>query len=85
VAKVMSQALGFKLCLEPEPAHETAWLHLDSSKAKRELAWHPVFTTQQAVTKTATWYRAFLQGHDVHQLTQEHIQEALQKAQKGTV
>lgn len=80
VAQAMSSALGLKLHSEAHENYEAPWLHLDSSKAKHELGWQPVFTTSQALAKTAEWYGAFLQGKDTRQLTQHHIQEALKGA-----
>jgi CDP-glucose 4,6-dehydratase len=38
---------------------ETHFLHLDSSKARRELGWRPALDFESAVALTAEWYREF--------------------------
>jgi CDP-glucose 4,6-dehydratase len=45
---------------KPQPhLHETALLHLDSTKAKNLLKWKPVWTFKQAIQKTAAWYQVW--------------------------
>lgn len=47
-----------------EQPHEAALLHLDSTKARRQLGWRPVWDLPQALAATARWYQAFLdRGH----------------------
>ncbi|QIB32698.1 CDP-glucose 4,6-dehydratase [Ancylobacter pratisalsi] len=41
----------------PSIAHEAQLLMLDSSKARRELGWHPAWTLHEALAETAGWYR----------------------------
>lgn len=43
----------------PHP-HEAAQLALDCSKARRELAWRPVWNVDTTLQRTAQWYLAFL-------------------------
>jgi CDP-glucose 4,6-dehydratase len=38
---------------------ETHFLHLDSTKARRQLGWRPALDFADAVTLTAEWYREF--------------------------
>ncbi len=38
---------------------ETHFLHLDSTKARRQLGWQPALDFDDAVTLTAEWYREF--------------------------
>lgn len=42
--------------------HEAATLRLDCDKAKRELAWQPVWSLDTTLARTAAWYRAFHEG-----------------------
>lgn len=42
--------------------HEAQLLSLDSSKARAELGWKPVWQLGRAVEMTATWYAAFQRG-----------------------
>ncbi|WP_454796797.1 CDP-glucose 4,6-dehydratase [Novosphingobium lindaniclasticum] len=43
--------------------HEAGMLTLDSSKAQARLGWRPRLSTEEAVTMTAEWYRAFARGN----------------------
>ncbi len=55
--------------------HEATMLTLDSSKARKLLAWSPRLTTDQAIDLTASWYRAFTQsGTDMRQFTLRQIE-----------
>ncbi|HEY3755091.1 MAG TPA: CDP-glucose 4,6-dehydratase [Opitutaceae bacterium] len=40
--------------------HEAGLLHLDSTKARTRLGWHPVWDLDQALATTADWYRTYL-------------------------
>lgn len=40
----------------PQP-HEAGLLHLDAGKAKERLGWRPVWDAEQAIERTASWYR----------------------------
>lgn len=39
--------------------HETETLQLNSSKARQQLGWHPVWGIEKTLEKTAAWYRFF--------------------------
>jgi CDP-glucose 4,6-dehydratase len=54
--------------------HEARLLALDSTKAQRELSWHPRLGTETAVRWTADWYRAVAAGADPYALCVEQIQ-----------
>jgi CDP-glucose 4,6-dehydratase len=40
--------------------HEAAMLYLTIDKAMRELNWHPCWSTEQTLSRTARWYREYL-------------------------
>lgn len=61
--------------------HETTMLQLDSSKARKDLNWQPVFTTRQQLAMTAEWYRAFREKNDV--ISRDQL-AAYQAAAKNT-
>ncbi len=42
--------------------HEANLLYLDVAKARSRLHWCPVWTLEEALEKTATWYKAHLSG-----------------------
>lgn len=46
----------------PAGPHEAVMLTLDSSKAHQQLGWRPRLTSEQAISFTADWYRAFSTG-----------------------
>lgn len=53
--------------LRPDQAnpHEAAALRLDCSKADLELGWQPVWRLDQALARTARWYRGWHGGGEV--------------------
>ncbi len=51
--------LSWETTSDPQP-HETALLHLDSTKAHTILRWQPVWNLEAALQATADWYRQFL-------------------------
>ena len=55
----MFQAYRFER--NPNAPHETGVLKLDSTKAKRELGWRPVWNWQTTVDRTVAWYRDYLE------------------------
>jgi CDP-glucose 4,6-dehydratase len=58
-----------------EGPHESAWLALDSEKARRLLGVSPVLTPVQAVQRTMAWYRAHHNGADARALCDADISE----------
>ncbi|MFA5960808.1 MAG: CDP-glucose 4,6-dehydratase [Tatlockia sp.] len=47
-----------------EPLPEAHSLALDSSLAKSQLKWHPVWDTRQVIAETAAWYREYYVNPD---------------------
>lgn len=45
--------------------HEARLLQLDTAKAKMSLAWRPVWNLDQAIQRTAIWYRQLLEANAV--------------------
>ncbi|ATX78645.1 CDP-glucose 4,6-dehydratase [Mariprofundus aestuarium] len=62
---------------EKQP-HEAALLHLDSSKAKEQLAWKPVWNLISGISACTEWYRAYLndQFTGTHQQLEKYIMDA---------
>jgi CDP-glucose 4,6-dehydratase len=56
----------------PHP-HEAHLLSLDSSLAYEQLRWTPMLCLEEALTATVAWYRAWLRGEDMRELTLEQI------------
>ena len=59
--------LAWEVTAEPQ-AHEAGLLQLDSAKARMHLGWRPVWNTDEAIRRTAGWYRAWLQDGRVSSL-----------------
>ena len=62
---------------EKNAPHESGILKLDSGKVKRVFGWSPKWNTEQAVAKTAEWYRTYADGNDVPGKTSDQIKEYL--------
>ncbi len=64
--------------------HEAALLRLDCSRARQQLGWRPILGLETALTWTAQWYRALLDGESsagMLQLTLGQIEQYLSAAQ----
>jgi CDP-glucose 4,6-dehydratase len=52
--------------LEPEikneASNEIEFQYLNAERAKRELGWRPLFTLEEGLTETISWYRRFFGG-----------------------
>jgi CDP-glucose 4,6-dehydratase len=72
-------SLQWQLTDQPQP-HETQLLYLDSSKARHQLHWKPVWNLEAALENTARWYRDFLTAGEVTSQSQlaNYITDATQ-------
>jgi len=57
-------------CDDKPQLHEAQLLHLDSSKARARLSWHPVWSFDEGIAATAEWYRDWLREGKVISLGQ---------------
>ena len=57
--------------------HEAHALTLDNSKAKAQLAHHPVWELETAVSRTMEWYRYQIEGRNALQLCEHDIETYL--------
>jgi CDP-glucose 4,6-dehydratase len=55
--------------------HEGQCLRLDSSKAAGRLEWRPGLRLKEALAMTVAWYRARMQGDDMHAFSMAQIEE----------
>ena len=55
--------------------HENHVLRLDASKARAEVGWKPRLRIEEALEWTMAWYRAWNQGEDMAEFTQQQIVE----------
>ncbi len=61
--------------------HEAGLLTLDTSKARNELDWRPVWDARRAVSRTVDWYRKFYENGEA--ISKRQIDLYVQDAQKA--
>ena len=54
--------------------HETKVLKLDCSKAMKRLGWKPRWKLSEALEETVRWYKAYVRGEDVRDITLEQLE-----------
>lgn len=59
--------------------HEANLLILNINKAKKVLGWQPVYTAQEAISKTVNWYKRFYSGENMLSFTLQQIAEYEEK------
>jgi len=55
---------------EKSQLHEANLLYVDSTKAKTQLGWSPIWSLEETLEKTALWYRAWIANNEVISLSQ---------------
>ncbi len=77
VANRVCRLFGFKggLTLAPDSSrvHEAGLLKLDSTKARHQLGWRPLWDLPAALAHTVEWYRSFQTGSDPRAISLEQI------------
>ena len=68
-------------CDEAPQLHEANLLKLDSSKARRQLNWQPVWRLQSALQKTLEWHEAWRNAEDMQAVSLVQINDYLSKLQ----
>jgi len=63
-----------------ENPHEAGFLKLDISKARRRLAWTPLWDLATALDVTVQWHRSWVRGEDMRAVTLEQISRYVTKA-----
>ena len=73
-AKLAAAWPGLNYRSEPNPdaPHEASLLRLDCRKAAEQLQWHGVWSADQAIRKTAEWYRDFFSRRQINSLSDLH-------------
>ncbi len=70
--------LGNSWTSEPQPRKEAHHLSIDPSKALTRLPWAPLLSTDEALSLTMEWYKAYSRGENMREKTLEQI-ECLKK------
>lgn len=58
-----------------EGPHEASFLKLDCSRMKRTFGWQPRWNIEEAIRKTAAWFKVYASGGDVISCMEEQIME----------
>ena len=61
--------------IQPHAYKEAQILKLDSAKANAHLGWTPRWSIDQALARTADWYRAHVEGQDMATFTLQQIED----------
>lgn len=64
VLKLLHQSwrtLNWQIDQNPQP-HETELLHVDSTKAIKQLKWTPVWSFEEGLRHTASWYQTYFES-----------------------
>ena len=59
--------------IKKESFHESQVLKLNISKAKEELNWHPLWSVNEAIHNTNSWYECFYSGEGIRVVTLKQI------------
>ncbi len=63
---------------EPNAPHEANFLKLDCSKARNTLGWNPVWNVDSAIKETVAWYKAWNDGQNMVEYTQNQVRRFLE-------
>tara|TARA_Y100000768_G_scaffold296196_1_gene230030 strand:- start:23603 stop:24661 length:1059 start_codon:yes stop_codon:yes gene_type:complete len=61
-----------------EALHETSVLKLDISKVKSKLKWEPKWGFEKTIKKTCDWYKTYITGGNIQEVTEYQINEYLE-------
>lgn len=79
VARLTCRMLGdegrLKLPADRAPLHEAGLLRLDSTLARTQLGWRPLWGLEEAVRRTVDWRRALLDGADMRAFSEGQIDD----------
>jgi CDP-glucose 4,6-dehydratase len=76
VAKVIVQQLGkgkIEVSTANNHVHEAQLLQLNCDKAHQLLGWYPRWNVDETLAATAQWYKAFLSGANVEDMTRSQL------------
>ena len=57
--------IQYRTLSRPDQPHEANWLKLDSSKARHQLGWQPVWNWRQSLDRTIGWYKTYYEGGEI--------------------
>ena len=54
-------AITAETSIDNNAPHEAGWLMLDSTKAKVQMYWEPVWGIENTIEKTVDWYKTYIE------------------------
>nr|WP_294847252.1 CDP-glucose 4,6-dehydratase [uncultured Sphingomonas sp.] len=83
IVEQMSRHWGVPVEWDADPVvgpHEATLLRLDTSKARAQLNWSPVWGLQKALEKIVSWHRSVAAGEDARTVSADQLEEYLKVA-----
>jgi CDP-glucose 4,6-dehydratase len=74
LAKRWPGGVEVEIARDPNAPHEAAVLHLDSTRARERLGWHPAWQLDRALEEIVDWHAAHQAGADRRAKTLEQIE-----------
>ena len=66
LVKFWGEGAAFEILENASQLHEAHFLKLDTTKARTQLAWQPLWDIEEALQSICGWHRAHLEGQDMH-------------------
>jgi len=79
-AQIWGDGASIEMADVKNAPHEAGLLRLDSTKARLELRWSPIWGSDDAVAETVRWYKAFNNGEDMLAFSFAQIEAHMQAA-----
>lgn len=70
---------GLYVVKKDSSKHETGFLKIDSSKAKKLLGWRPILDINKTINFTADWYKSFYDRKDIIKIANQQIKSFFEK------
>ena len=67
-----------KIVIKKEKMHESKFLSLNITKAKKELNWKPRLSFSQTIAFTVDWYKNYFQGKNMETTTSDQIKQYME-------
>jgi CDP-glucose 4,6-dehydratase len=80
ICEFWGDGVSYEVDDNPQP-HEANYLKLDCSKAKALLGWHPEWNIESSLKEIVAWYKAFLNGSDMREVTIAQINKFFENKQ----
>lgn len=74
--------LRWHVTAEPQP-HEATLLYLDSTKARNQLGWQPVWGIDSSLAHTAAWFRAWIETGQI--ISRQQLADYVNAAAKANI